>query len=414
MMAEYTRQGASLLDPPRTRGWTPSASAAGETRPRITVIQHGDFAAAETLIAAGEPEPYFGMGRSVQAIHDLTRDRAHQIVSLDAPRYHLQRAEGVQIGLPLARTFKPVPASVALLLRARAIGALLDQFQPTHVLLRASGLLAMMLLRRCARRNIDTLVVMADFFSPRGPRQRWETRHLVALLNDPCVFLVGNHRLPATQSMIDCGVRADKAVAYDFAPSRNPADYPEKSFGTLRPWRLLYVGNMLAGKGVREVVEGTAILAQRGVPVTLTLAGDGPEMPSLRRLAEALPAGIVTFAGRISNDQAFELMREAALVCVPSRHSYPEGLPLTLTEALASRTPVVVSDHPVMTRAFEDGEGVRVFEAGNARALARVVESILADGEGYRRLSQTTAAAYARVECKTLMPELIARWSARF
>jgi glycosyltransferase involved in cell wall biosynthesis len=378
------------------------------------VIQHGDYAGAEQLLAAGEPEPYFGMGRSVQAIQDLTRHRPHLIVSLDAPRYHLTCGGGVQIGLPLPRTARLIPATVPLLIRARTIGALLRQFEPTHVLLRVSGLLGEVLLRRCVHQGIDTLVILADFFSPHGLRQRWETRRFVTLLNAPCVFLVGNHRLPATQSLVDSGVQAHKVVAYDFAPARNPADYSEKELGTAQPRRLVYVGNMLAGKGVEEVVQATVLLSRRGVPVGLTLVGDGPEIQTLRHLAEGLPSGLVSFAGRIGNDRAFELMRRATMVCVPSRHSYPEGLPLTLTEALASRTPVVVSDHPVMTRAFRDGEGVRFFPAGNAQALAQTIESMLADAEGYRLLSRTTAAAYARVECKTLMPDVIARWSTRF
>ena len=36
------------------------------------------------------------------------------------------------------------------------------------------------------------------------------------------------------------------------------------------------------------------------------------------------------------------------IVIVPSRHDYPEGLPMTIYEALAMRTPLVVSDHPMI------------------------------------------------------------------
>jgi len=38
-------------------------------------------------------------------------------------------------------------------------------------------------------------------------------------------------------------------------------------------------------------------------------------------------------------------MRSADAIVIPSRHEYPEGLPLTIYEALAARTPIVASDH---------------------------------------------------------------------
>jgi glycosyltransferase involved in cell wall biosynthesis len=335
-------------------------------------------------------------------------------VSLDAPRYRIKGDGGQQIGQPLPSFPRWVPCTVPTWLRARTILTLLRDFGPTHVLLRTSGLLGMAALRQCVQQKIDTLVILAEVFDPRGGRERRQLARFVGLLNDPCVYMVGNHRVPATQSMIERGVEAQKALAYDFAPARDPSQYPVKELGDQRPWRLVYVGSALADKGVAEVIEATALLARRGVPVATTLAGDGPDLGALRRQAEALPPGLVTFTGRIGNDQAFELMRGASLACVPSRHSYHEGMPLTLTEALASRTPVIVSDHPVMARAFRDGEGLRFFPAGDAGALAQTAQSILADPAEYRRLSQATAAAYARVECKALMPDLIARWSARF
>lgn len=386
-----------------------------EAQPRIAVVQHGDFAAAERLIESGQPETYFGMARSVQSLHDLTRGCPHLIVSLDASVYRVTRdGGGILAGQPLPRLPFPTPGTVPQLLRARTINALLREFRPTHVLLRANGLLGTAVLTHCVRHRIHTLVILADFFSRRGLRGAWETDRFVRLLNKPCVARVGNHRTPATQSAIDCGLDAYKAVAYDFAPSRHPNDYACKALDHAGPCRLVYVGNMLRGKGVADVIAAAGLLAGHGLPVELTLAGDGPELETLRRAAGSLPRGVANFVGRVSNDAAFTLMREATLACVPSHHSYPEGMPLTLTEALASRTPVVVSNHPVMHRAFRDGEGLRFFPAGDASAMASTIQSILANRGEYARLSETTAAAYARVECRTLMPDLIAQWRSSF
>jgi len=90
------------------------------------------------------------------------------------------------------------------------------------------------------------------------------------------------------------------------------------------------------------------------------------------------------------------------------------GMPLSLTEALASRTPVVISDHPVFKRAFTDREGVRFFTAKDSACLARVLSEVLSDPDTYQRLSELTIDTFRRMECRTLFGDLVERWKATF
>src|SRR3546814_4454683 len=46
----------------------------------------------------------------------------------------------------------------------------------------------------------------------------------------------------------------------------------------------------------------------------------------------------VVLEGVRPNREVFAMMRDADIVVVPSRHDYPEGMPLTIYEALASRS----------------------------------------------------------------------------
>jgi glycosyltransferase involved in cell wall biosynthesis len=89
-------------------------------------------------------------------------------------------------------------------------------------------------------------------------------------------------------------------------------------------------------------------------------------------------------------------------------------MPLTLTESLSTRTPTIISDHPVMAMAFVDGEGVRFFPEKNAAALADLVERTLSDAATYETLSRGTLDAFRRVECPTSFGDLVARWRATF
>ena len=74
------------------------------------------------------------------------------------------------------------------------------------------------------------LALFAGVF-PRGRRyDRLLTGEIVRLLNRPLVFAAGNHRRPATDSMIEAGLDPRKAVAWDYTGvTRDPADFPVKT-----------------------------------------------------------------------------------------------------------------------------------------------------------------------------------------
>jgi glycosyltransferase involved in cell wall biosynthesis len=381
---------------------------------RIAVVQHGDYREARRLLDAGQPEPYFGMAYAVGVLRELLDDKPHLVISLDAANYDCADGNGRLVGLDWPRLPRFLPGTMAVLWRAHQARRLLRQFRPTHLLLRTNGLLACRVLQYARRHGLSTLAVFASFFDLKGRYNRFITRWLVRLLNHPSVFLAGNHRAPATESMIECGLDPAKAVAWDWPGGRRPEDYPAKTLPAAGTPEIVYVGSITEDKGVGDLVRAMAVLGRRNVPARLTVAGEGPDLARFRELAAALPAGRVTFVGRVANEEAFRLMLRAALVCVPSRHEFTEGFPLTLTEALASRSPVIASDHPVFVRAFQDGQGVRYFKAADAEALAEAVRSVLADPAAYARLSEQTADAFARVECKTAFGDLLERWKATF
>ena len=83
---------------------------------------------------------------------------------------------------------------------------------------------------------------------------------------------------------------------------------------------------------------------------------------------------------------------------------------MALTEALASRTPVVASDCPVFQRSFRDGEGVRLFKAQNPEDLASVVCDVWTHPERYAALSESTTEAFERVSARRSFTEVLLEW----
>lgn len=380
---------------------------------RIVSIQHGDYREALQIYKAGAAEPYFGMKYTVGVLEELFEGNEHLMISLDAPAYDERREHGELVGMPALRLPKPIPARVSEYILAMQIIKKLKEFRPTHVLIRTGrpGVISRVL-RLCKANGWSTLIMFAGYVANDTPRARRINLRNTALMNEPFVFLVGNHRWPATRSLVEAGLDPAKAIAWDTPDLPKATDYPARDLAP-PPYRFLFAGSVTEDKGVGDLVDAAAILHSRGVAFHVDIAGSG-DIEGFKQRAASLPEGVVRFHGRLPNDRVFRLMREASLVIVPSRHSFPEGLPYTLTEGLASRTPLISSDHPVMVRAFQDGEGLRFFRASDPTSLADTIQAVLSDPEGYRRLSETTADALARVACPTAFHDVLDRWKQTF
>jgi glycosyltransferase involved in cell wall biosynthesis len=376
--------------------------------PRIAVVQHGDVREARRLRAAGLPEPYYGMHYSQGFLDRWMAGRPHLVVSLNCPPYRERQGNGILLGLPEPGPIRPFPGTLTQLRWARRIVRELQAFRPTHFLLRTGSLLAAALLRTAIRHHWHSLAMFAGFFPNARRYDRIVTGQIVRMLNHPLVFAAGNHRQPATDSMVEAGLFRTKAIAWDYPLARDPADFPYRTLPA-GPVEVVYAGAMSVAKGVTDVIDAVAALRGGGHDARLTLCGTGPDLPMFQSRAAALgPAA--TFLGRVGNDEVFQRMATAMLVCVPTRHEFPEGFPLTLTEALTAHTPVLASDHPVFTRVLRDGEGLRYFPAGNPAALAQLIANVASDQAQYEALSRQTAVAFAKLQCPVRFHEIIETW----
>lgn len=375
--------------------------------PRIAVVQHGDVRDARRMRAAGEPEPYYGMHYSQGFLDAWMAGRPHLVVSLNAPPYRERVGESLAVGLPETR-LPGVPRTITQLVWADRIARELRRFRPTHFLLRTGSLVAARLLRTAVRRRWDTLGLFAGFFPTDRPYDRFITRQIVRLLNHPVVHAAGNHRRPAVESMTDAGLDPAKAVPWDYPLARDPKDFPFKTLAG-GPIEVVYAGSMIVAKGVGDVIEALARVRNENQNVRLTLCGDGPDLPRFRDQAAQF-GDAVAVLGRVGNDEVFRRMAAATVVCVPTRHAFPEGFPLTMTEAFTAHTPVVASDHPIFTRVLRDGEGLRYFPAGDPTALARILGRLLEYPAEYADLSHQTAVAFDRLQCPVRFHEVVLDW----
>jgi glycosyltransferase involved in cell wall biosynthesis len=112
---------------------------------------------------------------------------------------------------------------------------------------------------------------------------------------------------------------------------------PDDYFPAHDPPRILYVGQLSEIKGLPLLLES---LSRLTIPARLQVAGEGYLLPPLRRrVAELGLTERVTFLGHASRGELAALLRESAVLAVPTR--YPEPFGLVGPEAMAHARPVV-------------------------------------------------------------------------
>lgn len=141
--------------------------------------------------------------------------------------------------------------------------------------------------------------------------------------------------------------------------------------------RIAVVARLVPWKGIEGVIEALSILKKDIPNATLSVAGDGPELPSLKRYAEEKGvAGDISFLGKISRTETAALRRRSAVFVL---NSFYEGLPHSVLSSFAAGVPVVATGIPGTDEAVYDGKTGVAVPMKNSRALAEAIKKIMTD-----------------------------------
>lgn len=373
--------------------------------PRIACVQYGDYADALARRRAGGAETYQAQFYTVDAYEAFVAGCEHLVVGIGTTASRRRDGTGTLVTVvPPARP--GLPGRVVQWLLWQRLRRELEAFAPTHLVVRLNDRQGVRLLTWAAKRQLPVACIIASTLNPDLP----VNRTFCALACDERVAFVANHLRVARQSLVDCGLPESKALAYDFPVVVDPRDHPPK---TLRPGAshaLVYAGVLSTDKGAGDLLDAFTRLRAEGADLRLTVCGDGELRPRFAEAARSDPA--LSVLGRVPHSEVLRLMREADAVIVPSRSTFAEGLPLTLLESLAVRTPVVASTHPVFRRYFRDGQGLAMFDEGDPAALAGTLRALLGDPARYAAVSVASADAWRSVQEPLLFHDLLQRLRA--
>jgi len=140
--------------------------------------------------------------------------------------------------------------------------------------------------------------------------------------------------------------------------------------------RLLHVARY---KGIHTLIEAVAKARAVHAGVTLTIAGDGDDLPALRELAYARGvAKYVDFRGAVGDDALSALYRECDVFAMPSKG---EGFGIVFLEAMSYGKPCIGGNHGGTPEVIDDGHDGFLVQHGDLDQLTERLMELWANPE---------------------------------
>lgn len=150
---------------------------------------------------------------------------------------------------------------------------------------------------------------------------------------------------------------------------------------TAKVIRLLYLARLEREKGVLELIDAVERLLERGVSLSLTIAGDGPIMNQVQQLVASLGQhqDRVLIVGYVRGQEKVETLRSHHVYCFPTQ--YGEGMPTSVLEAMAFGMSIVTCPVGGIADFFENNKMGVLLGRTEPGYIAESIESLISNQE---------------------------------
>lgn len=159
---------------------------------------------------------------------------------------------------------------------------------------------------------------------------------------------------------------------------------------------VLFLGNLLADRGLLCAAEAMAIAVRKAPSLAFAVIGDGPEeKPLASRVAELGLQDSIRLLGWKSHEDHDAYYRHASIGVLPFlRTAHIEiTLPNKLFDYMGAGLPVVASDVPPLRRTVEETHSGLLVPPGNAEAMSEAFVALALDPERRRAMGAAGRAA---------------------
>jgi glycosyltransferase involved in cell wall biosynthesis len=206
-------------------------------------------------------------------------------------------------------------------------------------------------------------------------RRLYDTyRYMIAPTDFLYEAYVTNRFYPEKLKKINFGINRELVRAYQSPRKKTGAGV---HFG--------FIGQISAHKGVDLLIQ--AYLRIKSDNISLSIYGSPDQEAYMNELLR-LSSGVdhIKFRGTFPREELPARLSEFDVLVIPSR--WYENSPLVLLYALATRTPVIVTDVKGMSEFVKDGFNGYTFGKNSVEELTTVMQKIVDDPASVERLSQ--------------------------
>jgi len=152
-----------------------------------------------------------------------------------------------------------------------------------------------------------------------------------------------------------------------------------EKFKNMNPLRILFLSNLIPGKGHEELLEAYSSLDKDLQKfIRIDFAGDfesevqkGKFLDKIKRIEG------VKYHGVVYGEKKRELFSNAHVFCLPTYYYYYEGQPISILEAYASGCVVITTNHGGICDIFTDGENGFYVEKRSSYSIKATLEKII-------------------------------------
>lgn len=235
---------------------------------------------------------------------------------------------------------------------------------------------------RCYRRSLSGSFLVAAMLAIHRAGRTWiapVNRFIV--LTDFC-----------REKFIQCGIPPEKIAVKPNFVSQDPGSGAE-----VRDPQILFLGRLTDEKGVRTLLkawalfrEGAAASAESAAGPDLFIAGDGP---LAAELSGDCGAGVKRL-GQIDRSTSIHLLKTVRALVFPSE--WYETFGLSVVEAMACGTPVLVADANAAASLVRDRETGLLFRSGDCGDLAVKIEWMMKHPEECAAMGRAARQEYEK------------------
>ena len=184
--------------------------------------------------------------------------------------------------------------------------------------------------------------------------------------------------------LIDLGYKNEIIIETNSAENKFITERVPKLIPENEKIRLLFLSRLELKKGVYIAIDTLRLLNKVDNRFILTIAGSGGEEENVKKLISN--DNDIEWAGYVTNNSKHNLLDAAHIMFFPSY--YPEGLPLTLLEAMMYGLPIVsrpVGGIPDIIKNIENGYLTESFKPDD---YCQIINSLVNNPTQYQQMSQ--------------------------